>query len=113
MVNTSTSAKINQASPHSEKRNSERINSGDIVNGVTVDPVFRSYIPFRAKVINISETGVQLAVKKGTIQAEEGTKILVTPPAAKEKTGSTRETVVIWCKTHGEATILGCMFAER
>lgn len=113
MSNAETKTNPAPNQPFVEKRLSTRINAGDVVNGVTVDPVFRSYLPFRAKVVNISDTGIQLAIKKGSINVEEGTKVLITPAAAKDISGSTRETLVIWSKDQGEATIFGCMFAER
>ena len=98
--------------PYVEKRSSARIKVGDIIHGTSVDPVLRSYIPFRAKVVNLSESGIQLAVKKGSVSIEEGSKILVNPPNTKEISGKSKEAVVIWTKDHVGATVFGCMFTS-
>jgi len=96
-----------------DKRLSSRIKIGDIINGTTVDPVLRSYLPFKAKVVNISDSGIQLAIKKGSIRMLEGTKLIIIPPAMKEISASSKEAVVIWCKEQGEYTVCGCMFTSR
>ncbi|MDH5638904.1 MAG: hypothetical protein OEZ04_10455 [Nitrospinota bacterium] len=96
-----------------EKRQSNRIKVGDVINGTSVDPVFHSYLPFKAKVVNISAEGIQLAIAKGAAQIEEGTKIIIIPPSMKEVSASSKEAVVIWTKDHGKFIVCGCMLMNN
>ncbi|MDH5510656.1 MAG: hypothetical protein OEZ32_09930 [Nitrospinota bacterium] len=96
-----------------EKRQSSRIKVGDVINGTSVDPVFHSYLPFKAKVVNISKEGIQLAIAKESAQIAEGTKVILIPPAMKEVTASSKEAVVIWTKDHGKFIVCGCMLVNR
>ncbi|MDH5477831.1 MAG: hypothetical protein OEY50_05840 [Nitrospinota bacterium] len=101
---------VTKAKGQAERRLSGRINVGDVVNGTSVDPVFHSYLPFKAKVVNISKDGIQLALVKGSTQIAEGTKVIIIPTGMKEVTSSSKNCVVIWTKDQGKYLVCGCMF---
>jgi co-chaperonin GroES (HSP10) len=110
MVKGNLQSAGNSSNPILERRAEERIAAGKILDAVLLDPASKSYVPFKATVVNISPSGMQLAMKKGWMQVEEGAKILVNPPSAKEVTAKSKEAVVIWTKERGDSIIFGCAY---
>jgi len=93
-----------------ERRNNSRISVKTVINAQLLDPLSKTYVPFKAMVVNISKSGIQLAMKKSWLQVEEGTKIMVQPSSQSEITSKSREVVVIWCKEQGDYMTFGCAY---
>jgi len=100
----------NQATATVERRSADRISAKSVVNAQMLDPLSKTYVPFKATVVNLSKTGIQLAMKKSWVQVEEGTKIMIQPISQREITSKSQEVVVIWCREQGDFMTFGCAY---
>jgi len=102
---------VSQIDSSKDQRGAKRIIPGDIVmvNGITVDSVLKKYTPFKAKVLDVSDSGMQLSAN-GSFQAVKGTKIIITQ--SRERTGDTRNLIIVWLKSREGETLFGCQYND-
>ena len=104
--------KVDGANPSAESRRAPRFKPGDIVivNGITIDSVSKKYTPFKAKVVDTSDMGMQLSAAAGSFQAEKDTKVMITNSI--ERTGDTRHLIIVWSKSAEAEINFGCRYID-